>query len=582
MKNLIVAGCALMIGLGLGYLAKVSTQDSQMTGDGSGRAEPLYWVAPMDPNFRRDGPGKSPMGMDLVPVYADDGASAGEVRISPAVEHNIGVRTGMVRRGKLRDEITTVGHVDYDETRVHGVHPRVEGWLTRLYVKSTGEPVDKGAALYDLYSPALVNAQEEFLTAVLSGDAKLIESARMRLAAYNVPASIIERVEKERRVLQSVTFFSPNAGIVRSIDVAEGAFVNPGARLMTLADLSHVWLTAEIFETDVARIEPGEEMRFRTAFDPGQIRVASVDFVYPVLEAVTRTLQVRATVDNSDGRLRPNMFADLSIPLSSEAETLLVPKSAVIRTEDQDRVVMLAASGGYKSVAVTVGRSGKSDVEILEGLKAGDRVVTSAQFLIDSESSKSSDFERMSLAAADSAGMSHSDMNHAGMDHSRMNHEEMDHSKMDHGEMDHGEMDHGEMDHGEMDHGEMDHGEMDHGEMDHGEMDHGEMDHGEMDHSTMDHGEAGHTQMEQGRDVWTRATIRAVNADAGTISLTHEPIPAWSWPTMTMTMDAGSGVDLGQIRPGETYRIHIVEAPDRSTGYVVMHVEKADEDAREQ
>ncbi len=522
MRNFVIAGGALLSGVVLGYCLDVIVPGGMTPAvDEADEKAPLYWVAPMDPNFRRDGPGKSPMGMDLVPVYADDGISAGEVRISPAVEHNLGVRTGFVRRGKLRDEITTVGHVDYDETRVHGVHPRVEGWLTRLYVKSAGEPVDKGAALYDLYSPALVNAQEEFLTALMSGDQQLIESARMRLTAYNVPASIIEQLESDRRVLQSVTFFSPDAGIVRSIDVAEGAFVNPGSRLMTLADLSQVWLTAEIFETDVARIEPGEKMRFFTAFDPGQVRVASVDFVYPVLEAVTRTLQVRATIDNSDGRLRPNMFADLSIPLSSASETLLVPKSAVIRTEDQDRVVIVTESGDYKSVAVTVGRSGKSEAEVLSGLKEGDRVVTSAQFLIDSESSKSSDFERMSLAAAD----------HAGMDHSKMNHSEMDHSAMDHSEM---------------------------------------------DHSAMDHGEMEHAPMERGRDVWVRATIRSVNAEAGTISLTHEPIPAWNWPTMTMTMDAGSGVDLDHIEPGATYRIHMIEAPDRSTGYVVMHVESND------
>tara|TARA_R110002073_G_scaffold25378_30_gene84307 strand:+ start:2471 stop:3697 length:1227 start_codon:yes stop_codon:yes gene_type:complete len=399
MKTVITALSTFLAGITVAYFLLPHGTSDTADSSPNDTTEPLYWVAPMDSSYRRDGPGKSPMGMDLVPVYPSDTSDAGQVRISPAVENNLGVQTGLVRLGSLTEQIKTVGHIDYDENGLHGVHPRVEGWLTRLYVKTKGESVAVGDDLYDLYSPQLVNAQEEYLTAYANGNQALIESARQRLHAFNVPADVIEMIEKSQTVTQSVTFSAPHSGIIRKIEVAEGAFVSPGSQLMTIADLSSVWLTAEIFETDIARVEPGDEMMFSTPVAPGVVQQTSIDFVYPMLEAVTRTLQVRATVKNEAGLLRPNMFTDMTIPLKSPRETLLVPKSAVIRTEDQNRVVLASADGTYKSVAVTVGRTGDKDTEILEGLQQGDEVVTAAQFLIDSESSKTSDFQRMLITS---------------------------------------------------------------------------------------------------------------------------------------------------------------------------------------
>ena len=407
MKPIIAAFSTFLAGIIVAYFLLPNRASDGMNTSDTDATAPLYWVAPMDASYRRDSPGKSPMGMDLVPVYPSDASEAGEVRISPAVENNLGVQTGVVRRGSLTEQIKTVGHVDYDENGIHGVHPRVEGWLTRLYVKTKGESVAVGDDLYDLYSPQLVNAQEEYLTAYVNGNQALIESARQRLQAFNVPADVIEMIKKNQAVTQSVTFRAPHSGVIRKIEVAEGAFVSPGSQLMTIADLSNVWLTAEIFETDIARVEPGDEMQFSTPVAPGVVQRTSIDFVYPMLEAVTRTLQVRATVDNEAGLLRPNMFTDMTIPLRSPRETLLVPKSAVIRTEDQNRVVLASADGTYKSVAVTVGRTGDKDTEILEGLQQGDKVVTAAQFLIDSESSKTSDFQRMSITSPHASGHSH-------------------------------------------------------------------------------------------------------------------------------------------------------------------------------
>ena len=430
------------------------------------------------------------------------------------------------------------------------VSPRIEGWLEKLHVRSRHESVSAGQPLFEIYSPALVNAQEEYVAALGSGNRLLIDSARERLRSLSVPEAMLERLETSRSVSRTVTFPATHAGIVESLNVREGMYVSPGTPVMTVASLEEVWVEAEIFESDIASVAEGNEMEVRLA--RGEVLLASIDYVHPVLESDTRTLQLRAVVPNPNGTLKPNMFAEARIkPERGEVRTL-VPTSALIRLGDQDRVVLAIDDETFKSVAVTVGQVGTNEAEVISGLEPGDRVVTAAQFLLDSESSKTSDFSRMMLASAE------------GMDHSKMGHGQMDHSKMGHGQMDHSEMEHagGAMEHG----GEaMEHAghEMEHA----GEA----MDHSGMDHSGMDHSADG-----EGRMVWVNATIRSVNPDNRMLNLTHEPIPEWQWPVMTMMMNAGPGVDLEAISRGDQVRIHIREAPDADTGYVVMHVEPAD------
>ena len=374
--------------------------------------EVLYWVAPMDSNYRRDKPGKSPMGMDLVPVYeeGEDDAGPGTIRISPDVVNNLGVRTDQVLREAWHSEIRTVGYVSYDEDQLVHIHPRVEGWVETLYVKAAGNPVIAGQPLYALYSPELVNAQEELLLALKRKNQPLITAARARLRALQMSESFIEALTRTGEVKQTVTFRASSSGVVDNLAIREGFYVQPGTTMMSIGTLTEVWVEAEIFERQAGKVKAGMKVTMTLDYLPGRRWDGEVDYVYPTLDPKLRTGRVRLRFDNRDGLLKPNMFAQVVIHTGSETDVLSVPREAVIRTGLQNRVVLALGAGRYKSVAVQLGRVGEQRVEILSGLEPGERVVTSAQFLLDSESSRSSDFKRMS----------HGDMNQSGMDRSGM------------------------------------------------------------------------------------------------------------------------------------------------------------------
>ena len=361
--------------------------------------EPLYWVAPMDPDYRRDGPGKSPMGMDLVPVYAEDAAAAdtgsGTVEISPAVVNNLGVRTAMAAYRQLQAEIRTVGYVQYDEDRLIHIHPRVEGWIERLHIKASGDPVEQGQPLYALYSPQLVNAQEELLLALKRDNRRLIQAAEERLLALQLSPGFIAALRQEREVRQTVTFLAPQSGVVDNLNIREGFYVVPDTMIMSIGALDEVWVEAEVFERQAARVRVGQPVTMTLDYLPGEVWRGRVDYVYPSLDEQTRTLGVRLRFDNAAGTLRPNMFAQVVIDISDDEEVLVVPREAVIRTGQQDRVVLALGQGRYRSVAVRLGGVDEEYAQVLEGLDRGDSVVVSAQFLLDSESNRSSDFRRM-------------------------------------------------------------------------------------------------------------------------------------------------------------------------------------------
>ncbi|KTF15272.1 efflux RND transporter periplasmic adaptor subunit [Pseudoalteromonas sp. H105] len=365
----------------------------------SAEKKPLYWVAPMDSNYRRDEPGLSPMGMDLVPVYEmednNNHDGPGAITISPAVVNNLGVRTADVQFKALQNEVRTVGYVQYNQDQLVHIHPRVEGWLETLYVKSEGDQVTQGEPLYTLYSPQLVNAQEEFILAINRNNTVLIRAAKARLYSLNISDSFITRLEKTKQVTQNVTFYARKSGVVDELNIREGFYVKPGTSMMSIAQLDEVWIEAEVFERQAELIELGLPVTMTLDYISGQSWRGKVDYIYPTLDAKNRTLRVRLRFNNQDHQLKPNMFAQVSIQVKAAQEQLIVPKEAVIRTGSQDRVVVALGEGRFKSVAVALGRSDNNDTVILSGLKEGDKVVTSAQFLLDSESSKSSDFKRM-------------------------------------------------------------------------------------------------------------------------------------------------------------------------------------------
>ncbi|MBY5937252.1 efflux RND transporter periplasmic adaptor subunit [Marinobacter nauticus] len=409
--------------------------------------EPLYWVAPMDPNFKSDKPGKSPMGMDLIPVYEGGGQAddtAGTVRISPTVVNNLGVRTEPVIQGRLPNNITTVGYVAYDEDQMVHVHPRVDGWIETLFVKAEGEPVEQGKPLYTLYSPTLVNAQEELLLAMNRGNQKLVEAATERLAALNVPASLISRLRQSRDIQRTMTVYAPRSGVIENLNVREGMFIKPGDRVLSIAALDEVWVIGEVFESQLSAVEAGNRVQMTLDYMPGREWRGRVDYVYPEVNPKTRTAQVRMRFDNEDGALMPGMFARLEVQGERGKRQFLVPRESVIRTGQSDRLVLALEEGAFKSINVSVGRVGEKYAEILDGLMPGDTVVTSAQFLIDSESSKSSDFQRMSAPQPrDDGGMNHEGMDHGAMNHGAMNHSSMNQDGVEQDTMDHSTMNHG-------------------------------------------------------------------------------------------------------------------------------------------
>lgn len=361
--------------------------------------KPLYWVAPMDSNYRRDKPGKSPMGMDLIAVYENndsaDDYGRGTVKIAPHVINNLGVRTGQVKRRVLETRISTVGYIKYDEDKMVHIHPRVDGWIEQLFVKAVGDPVSKGQALYTLYSPQLVNAQKELLIALNRGNTALIVAAKERLQALQLSEQFIQQLQTTKIVQQTVTFNAPQSGVVDALNIREGYFVKPGKTLMSIAQLSQVWVEAEVFERDSALIKSGLPVSMTLEYLPGQLWKGKVDYVYPSLNSKTRTLRVRLKFDNPDSLLKPNMFAQVVIFADKSEDALSIPKQALIRTGQQNRVVLAYGEGHFKSVEVNIGRIENDYIEILSGLNEGDLIVISAQFLIDSESSKQSDFQRM-------------------------------------------------------------------------------------------------------------------------------------------------------------------------------------------
>ncbi|MEN8205185.1 MAG: efflux RND transporter periplasmic adaptor subunit [Pseudomonadota bacterium] len=364
--------------------------------------EILYWVAPMDANYRRDKPGKSPMGMELVPVYADEaGGDGSSVTIAPEVVQNLGVRTAVAERSRLWLGIDTVGYVDYDESKVSHIHLRTEGWIEDLVVQSEGERVKKGQRLFNLYSPELVNAQEEFVQALKIANKGLVQASRSRLKALGVPDSQIKRVEKDRKARQTIPIYAPQDGVVSSLSVRDGMYVKPATRVMSLADLSSVWLLAEVFERQADWVKVGQPAEVSLAFLPGRTWEGKVEYIYPSLDPKTRTLKARLRFPNPDESLKPNMYANVKIYGGPRDDVIVIPIEALIRTGREERVILARGEGRFESRPVRAGIESGDWVEIIEGVDAGENIVVSGQFLIDSEASLKASMMRMTRPVTD-------------------------------------------------------------------------------------------------------------------------------------------------------------------------------------
>jgi len=305
------------------------------------------------------------------------------------------VRTGVAVRGSLSRRVETVGYVSYDEDTLQHVHTRVEGWIEKLVATASGDPVKKGQLLFELYSPTLVNAQQEYLAALNSQNALLRTASRERLLALGVTAGEIAQLDRERKVRQRVRVFAESDGVIAHLGVREGIYVTPETEIMSVAQLDKVWVLAEVFERQAGWVKAGQEATVELDFLPGTTLRGTVDYVYPELDPRTRTLKVRIRFDNESLSLRPNMFARVVIAGEPIDNIVHVPREAVIRSGSSNRVVVAMGDGRYRSQRVWLGIEANDRIAIRRGLEAGDRVVTSAQFLIDSESNIESALRRM-------------------------------------------------------------------------------------------------------------------------------------------------------------------------------------------
>jgi membrane fusion protein, copper/silver efflux system len=362
---------------------------------------PSYWYDPMHPTQHFDKSGKSPfMDMQLVPKYADramrngSGAPA-SIEIDPRVVQNLGIRLARVEQGSFARAVDTVGLVAVDERRIEAVQVRESGWVERLDVRAVGDAVRRGQLLAGVYSPDLLATQQEFLIARTSKDPDLMEAARRRLGLFGLSDAQIARIDKTGQVERRIDYYAPFDGYVMELGARQGAAVEPGATLFQLANLSSVWMLAEVPEAQAAWINAGNPVKAQVPALPGMRFEGKVDYLYPELTQATRTLKVRVVINNPGQHLRPGMFATAHLEGRTQESVLTVPTEAVIKTGTRSIVILADDATHFRPAVVRVGAEHGGRSEILEGLAPGQNIVASGQFLIDSEANLRSAFDAL-------------------------------------------------------------------------------------------------------------------------------------------------------------------------------------------
>jgi Cu(I)/Ag(I) efflux system membrane fusion protein len=451
-----------------------------------GERKPLYWHDPMVPGPKFDKPGPSPfMDMQLVPVYADAGADQGSVTISPRTTQNLGIRTVEVTMGRMNTGLTTVGAVSIDERTMVTVQSRVSGYIEKLHVRAQYDGVARGQPLAEIYAPEWLAAQEEYLAlkrSAQAGAGDLAQAARQRLSLLGIDEAQIKRIEQSGKADARVTLFAPVGGLVWELGARDGMAVSPGLTLFRLVSLDSVWINAEIPETDAALIKPGAAVTARTAAFPEQGFKGKVAMLLPDVNATTRTIRARIVLANPGGRLKPGMFATLNFA-STDKPALMVPSEAVIHTGTRAVAILADGKGKFRPVDIETGRDSGGMTEIRKGLTAGQRVVASGQFLIDSEASLKSTLSRLESATEAPAN---------------------------------------------------------------------------------DPPGGGHVG---------DARVNSIDAAAGTLDITHGPIPSLQWPEMTMGFRVEDKTLLQGLKAGDRINFEMRGEPDKDGNYIITRIQ---------
>lgn len=417
-KFWIATGAAALVaaGFGAGALLTQRAAEPAMTG---GQRKVLFYRDPMQPQITSPTPKKSSDGMDYVPVYEGEGGPAagdsGEKRgiwIDPRMVQGSGVQMEEVKTRPMSRLIRTVGQVTYDERRLVNMNAKFMGWVEKLYVDYTGKRVRKGDPLMEIYSPDLVTTQQEYLLALRHQKGlqasnvpearaeadELVRSARQRLVFFDVPAHEIDELEQRAAPKKTLMIHSPASGFVVEKAVLEGTQVMPGAPLFKIADLSNVWVLADVYQYELAWVRPGMTAGVEISYLPGRRFTGTVTYIYPYLTTETRTVKVRIELRNPAGRVefKPDMFATVTIRSPLAQQAVAVPEQAIIHSGRRNVAVLALGDGYFEAREVKLGVAAEGYVEVLEGVRAGESIVTTSQFLIDAESNLRSAVAAMS------------------------------------------------------------------------------------------------------------------------------------------------------------------------------------------
>lgn len=374
-----------------------------------------YWVAPMDPNYISDKPGKSPMGMDLVPVYEEEEETqAAGVHVDPNFIQNFAVRTEEAQKGSIPVLIRTIGTLDYNQEKIVSVNTKFEGWIEKVHVNYIGETVKKGDVLFEIYSPPLVTTQQEYLAALeyveklsAKGDQSAIQRAKLLLEAtherlhyWDITDDQIDELKARKKPMRTLKVLSPASGIVieKMGDSLEGMKLTPGMNVYKIADLSNIWTEIEVFENQIQYLKLGQKADITLDAFPNRHWTGRIIYLNPTLDQKTRTLTAYVQIDNPDRKLLPEMYANVEIRVPAVSGVVKIPNEAILHTGERAVVVVEKEKGYFEPREVSIGAQGEGYSEITRGLQAGENIVISSQFLIDSESNLKEAISKM-LAA---------------------------------------------------------------------------------------------------------------------------------------------------------------------------------------